>query len=1252
MDGRHTFLLAVLGICLTFLFDGLTWAQSSPRTGAAAPAGAPEPPSKIGMELARRFAIVDLPQPATGYAYDETTGRMAIAGSYGNSLAVFSLAEAAPGSQPEPQLIDLKGPVVSVVVKPLGKRRLFVAGVNDPPRLVVVDGQSLAMLKSYAVEAGVPRQLASSEAIDDTTVIYFSEPDLVGPRRFDFRSGKEERRLGRSILDFALTPDGKTLYFRTTDQNLGQGLHLATWTDVTTETPTGLRRQSFKSGEPAPMYLHPAGWFVAVGRQLLTPDLRAVLTNVGFEPQAFLANQPWMAGWDKDRLVVGSINDGRVVAQVTFPPNWLEIGPTRNQIGFRPRGMVYSNVLPVNQVFADAKRNRFLAGLSRHLVILPLDAFALPAEPILWGDHQVPEVATFGEPWRAILHYPEPLPEITLTTAPEGMKVKGNRLEWIPQSDQLGEHRIDVAATIDQTSRKESWTVRVERPSLELPFAANELRFDPSSRRVLVLGDRILVSSSPPTFQRLAVVDLPTQKLLATKRLDTPCEDAECFGDDVYAAAGTRVARFAADSLEPRAEFTSATGLPNPTWTVSLPGSSPRRFDLLRLELLADQSPDSHSWNGWLVGRTSFGRLDQGILHDRVSQRPKLLLWPFDFRRVPWHGNPAMSRAGVRMADSLAVDRWHPFLLQFSAPRIEREQRVLKFQASPDLPALLGIMRTERGIALASFFLRDGEPAAQILLLQERRLQSPFPVPSPDDANVALATSPTHYAAAVRKRLYWGSLDEIRGELQPPFYIEPSQDLFVIPHDRPVTIRYKAPGAIKYRLAADQWRAQAPPKIAESTNGTFEFSASDAVADIVQAAAGLMANLPAGRDVDNATRLERFIGPSRAAFQRLVGREPNGVPLPVGVQVTAEGGSLQTAWLRHDFLIEVPPQQILAALNKLYPHARDPWSEQSPDEEGSPRLNDPLFAYHVQTSTLPHPGLDGTELRKQAASAKSLGDDRLRKTLESSDAARDWRYWIDKKGNRVEAALVEHFGGQIILRTRRGNELVLSEEDLSDSDRKYLEKPDRLTVPSDSLSWRRVAFRAVLDATAQFVRSHQYLPPRALIDSNAKPLLSWRVLLLPDLGYPELYDLFHFDEPWDSPHNRLLMEYIPICFVLDPNLEPAHKTTLVTVSSPLSGIRFDRAVRTESMTAEHAPILLFVETLSKRSVEWTRPEDLRLRDLSNPAESLRSHEARVLAGLYPPRVESIPATVSRDGWRSAVEIGDHRSFDPAVLQPR
>jgi hypothetical protein len=54
-----------------------------------------------------------------------------------------------------------------------------------------------------------------------------------------------------------------------------------------------------------------------------------------------------------------------------------------------------------------------------------------------------------------------------------------------------------------------------------------------------------------------------------------------------------------------------------------------------------------------------------------------------------------------------------------------------------------------------------------------------------------------------------------------------------------------------------------------------------------------------------------------------------------------------------------------------------------------------------------------------------------------------------------------------------------------------------------------------------------HLPPAAVKDKQGHPLYSWRVLILPYLEEDNLYEQFHLDEPWDSPHNLTLLEKMP-----------------------------------------------------------------------------------------------------------------------------
>src|SRR5205085_607175 len=55
-------------------------------------------------------------------------------------------------------------------------------------------------------------------------------------------------------------------------------------------------------------------------------------------------------------------------------------------------------------------------------------------------------------------------------------------------------------------------------------------------------------------------------------------------------------------------------------------------------------------------------------------------------------------------------------------------------------------------------------------------------------------------------------------------------------------------------------------------------------------------------------------------------------------------------------------------------------------------------------------------------------------------------------------------------------------------------------------------------------------PAAAITGPGGKPLLSWRVAILPYIEQQALYQKFKLDEPWDSPHNKELIKYMPTVY--------------------------------------------------------------------------------------------------------------------------
>jgi RNA polymerase sigma factor (sigma-70 family) len=116
-------------------------------------------------------------------------------------------------------------------------------------------------------------------------------------------------------------------------------------------------------------------------------------------------------------------------------------------------------------------------------------------------------------------------------------------------------------------------------------------------------------------------------------------------------------------------------------------------------------------------------------------------------------------------------------------------------------------------------------------------------------------------------------------------------------------------------------------------------------------------------------------------------------------------------------------------------------------------------------------------------------------------------------------------------------------------------------------------------------------PPQALTDKDGKPLLSWRVAILPFIEQDNLYRGFKLDEPWDSEHNKKLLGRMPQIYApVNAKTKEKYETFYQafagkgTVFEPGEKIRFMDIVDGTSNT------IMIVE--AGDAVPWTKPEDL------------------------------------------------------------
>jgi prepilin-type processing-associated H-X9-DG protein len=123
---------------------------------------------------------------------------------------------------------------------------------------------------------------------------------------------------------------------------------------------------------------------------------------------------------------------------------------------------------------------------------------------------------------------------------------------------------------------------------------------------------------------------------------------------------------------------------------------------------------------------------------------------------------------------------------------------------------------------------------------------------------------------------------------------------------------------------------------------------------------------------------------------------------------------------------------------------------------------------------------------------------------------------------------------------------------------------------------------------------HGTLPPAAQFDADGKALLSWRVLILPYVDAQGLYQQFHLDEPWDSPHNKPLADQMPAVFRCPSERLSQGMTTYQVIVDPRSMFTGEpEGVSFSSATDGSGSTLVLVE--AAKPVPWTKPEELSLK---------------------------------------------------------
>jgi Protein of unknown function (DUF1559) len=117
-------------------------------------------------------------------------------------------------------------------------------------------------------------------------------------------------------------------------------------------------------------------------------------------------------------------------------------------------------------------------------------------------------------------------------------------------------------------------------------------------------------------------------------------------------------------------------------------------------------------------------------------------------------------------------------------------------------------------------------------------------------------------------------------------------------------------------------------------------------------------------------------------------------------------------------------------------------------------------------------------------------------------------------------------------------------------------------------------------------------PPTWVTDKAGRRLHSWRVLLLPYLGYEDLYRQYKFDEPWDGPNNRQLVDRMPGVYRCPDASSHEGVTNYFAIVGPHTMWRDDGIGIAHRDVVDPEGMTIMVCESKDRSTLWMQPDDL------------------------------------------------------------
>jgi hypothetical protein len=167
-------------------------------------------------------------------------------------------------------------------------------------------------------------------------------------------------------------------------------------------------------------------------------------------------------------------------------------------------------------------------------------------------------------------------------------------------------------------------------------------------------------------------------------------------------------------------------------------------------------------------------------------------------------------------------------------------------------------------------------------------------------------------------------------------------------------------------------------------------------------------------------------------------------------------------------------------------------------------------------------------------------------------------------------------------------------------------------------------------------QNNSRMPPAVVHSRDGKPLYSWRVAILPQIGEEELYKKLKLNEPWDSPHNKPLLAKMPKVFEMPGIKAPEGMTYFQVFTGENTPFPEKGSSRFPASITDGTSQTIFIVEAAE-PIHWAAPGDIKYSPRVSPLKQIGRHYGTgTLAAMGDGSVHLIPAAVTEATLRAAI----------------